>query len=90
MTHLPNLGHHERLIRVVIGVLFLSIGGFSIGPEWGNLLALIVGFIALSTGLVGYCPAWHIMGISTCQRTAFKHDSEQNHAAPHTDSHRSS
>lgn len=86
MTHLPNLGHHERIIRVGVGLLFLAIGGFSIGPEWGNLLALIVGFIALATGIVGYCPAWHILGISTCQRAVGKHHSEQKHA----DSHRSS
>lgn len=83
MTHLPNLGHHERLIRVGVGFLLLSIGGFSIGPEWGNLLALIVGFIALATGIVGYCPAWHLLGISTCRRGVGKPHSEHKPADSH-------
>lgn len=86
MTHLRNLGHHERLIRVGMGLLFLAIGGFSIGPEWGNLLALGVGFIALLTGIVGYCPAWHAMGISTCQRTGPTHHSDKGHATSQPDS----
>ncbi|MGD9851117.1 MAG: DUF2892 domain-containing protein [Nitrospirales bacterium] len=89
MTHLCNLGHHERLIRVGLGLLFLAIGGFSIGPEWGNLLALGVGFIALLTGIAGYCPAWHMMGISTCHRTGLTQHPDQDHTAPQPDSRRS-
>ncbi|MGE0474657.1 MAG: DUF2892 domain-containing protein [Nitrospirales bacterium] len=89
MTHLRNLGHHERLIRVGIGLLFLTIGGFSIGPEWSNLLALGIGFIAFLTGIVGYCPAWHMIGVSTCPRTSLTHHPGQSHNAPHADSRRS-
>lgn len=89
MTHLRNLGHHERLIRVGMGLIFLAVGGFSIGPEWVNLLALGLGFIALLTGIVGYCPAWHLMGISTCQRSVPTHPPAQDHGTPQTGSHRS-
>jgi hypothetical protein len=28
-----------------------------------------VGAVALITGLVGYCPAWSIFGINTCEAT---------------------
>jgi len=70
MTHLRNLGHHERVIRVGMGIILMALGGFSIGPEWSNLLLLGLGFIALLTGIAGYCPAWHLLGISTCQKSS--------------------
>lgn len=67
MKHLCNLGHHERIIRVSIGLVLLALSGFSILTGWGDLLLMIVGLIALLTGIVGYCPAWHAVGINTCK-----------------------
>jgi hypothetical protein len=67
MKALRNLGHHERIIRVSIGFVLLALSGFSILPGWGDLLLMMVGLIALLTGIVGYCPAWHAVGISTCR-----------------------
>ncbi len=62
-----NLGHHERMIRIAMGLVFLALSGFAILPEWGDLLLMIVGLIALLTGIIGYCPAWHAVGINTCK-----------------------
>ena len=28
---------------------------------------MVAGLIALSTGIIGYCPAWQAMGINTCK-----------------------
>jgi len=67
MKKLRNLGHHERIIRVSIGVALLALSGFSILPGWGDFLFMVVGLIALLTGIVGYCPAWHAVGINTCK-----------------------
>ncbi len=66
MKALRNLGHHERIIRVGMGFILLALSGFSIFPGWIDLFLMIGGLIALLTGIVGYCPAWKIMGISTC------------------------
>ena len=51
----------ERAIRVVIGVGLLSL--VFIGPKtlWG-----LVGIVPLLTGLLGSCPAYTLLGISTC------------------------
>ncbi len=54
-----NLGHHERIIRIGVGIVFLAFSGFSVLPGWGDLLLMGVGLIALLTGIIGYCPAWH-------------------------------
>ncbi len=56
-----NEGTLDRVLRVVAGVGILSLA--FIGPQtpWGYL-----GLIPLITGLVGYCPAYALLGISTC------------------------
>jgi hypothetical protein len=56
-----NEGTVDRVLRVVVGAGVLSLA--FIGPQtpWGYL-----GVIPLLTGLVGYCPAYAILGISTC------------------------
>ncbi len=67
MKALRNLGHHERIIRVGIGLALLALSGFSAFPVWGDFLLMTVGLIALLTGIIGYCPAWKAVGINTCK-----------------------
>jgi hypothetical protein len=56
-----NEGTLDRVLRVIAGAGILSLA--FIGPQtpWGYL-----GLIPLITGLVGYCPAYALLGISTC------------------------
>jgi Protein of unknown function (DUF2892) len=56
-----NEGTVDRVLRVVVGAGVLSLA--FIGPQtpWGYL-----GVIPLLTGLVGYCPAYALLGFSTC------------------------
>jgi Protein of unknown function (DUF2892) len=61
-----NIGHHERVIRVAFGLLLLALSGFSLLPGWGDLVLMVVGLIAFLTGIIGFCPAWRVMGINTC------------------------
>ena len=63
-----NLGHHERIIRIAAGLVLLALSGFAILPAWVDLLLMVVGLIALLTGIIGYCPAWHAVGINTSKR----------------------
>jgi hypothetical protein len=57
-----NVGFAERAIRVVLGLLVLSLA--FIGPQstWAYL-----GIIPLATGLIGWCPPYALLGISTCK-----------------------
>ncbi len=56
-----NEGKLDRLLRVVAGVVILSMA--FIGPQtpWAWL-----GLVPLLTGLVGFCPLYAILGINTC------------------------
>jgi hypothetical protein len=57
----PNEHAIERVLRIALGLFLLSLA--FIGPKtpWGFL-----GVIPILTGLVGSCPLYTILGISTC------------------------
>jgi hypothetical protein len=52
----------ERTIRVILGLGILSLT--VVGPKtpWGFL-----GLVPLATGLIGSCPLYTLLGISTCR-----------------------
>jgi len=56
-----NEGTVDRAIRVVLGVVLLSL--VFVGPQtvfgW-------IGVVPLLTGLVGSCPLYRVFGINTC------------------------
>ena len=61
-TIFPHNEHTiERVIRVVAGVLLLSL--VFVGPQ---TLFGLVGLVPLATGLVGSCPIYTLLGVNTC------------------------
>jgi SAM-dependent methyltransferase len=58
---LTNESFIDRALRVVIGIVVLSL--VVVGPKtmWG-----LLGLVPLLTGLVGFCPLYRLLGISTC------------------------
>lgn len=63
-----NVGGVERPIRIVVGIALLGIGGFAGLPPVGTGIALVFGTVMLITGVIGFCPAWTLLGINTCPR----------------------
>lgn len=61
-----NVGGVERGIRILVGVIALSLGLFGGLTGWQAALADGIGAIALLTGAIGFCPAWMLFGINTC------------------------
>ena len=55
-----NMGPLDRAIRIVLGLALLAL--IYVGPHsfWG-----LVGFVPLLTGIVGYCPLYAMLGVST-------------------------
>jgi len=60
---LRNEGGTDRAIRIGLGIVLLSL--LFVGPQslWG-----LVGIVPLATGLVGFCPLYALLGVSTCPR----------------------
>lgn len=56
-----NEGVIDRVLRVVLGFALLSL--VFVGPQtwWG-----LIGLVPLVTGLMGSCPVYSVLGISTC------------------------
>ena len=57
-----NIHPVERVVRVSVGLILISMA--FIGPT--NLWFLL-GIIPVMTGLMGRCPPYHLLGISTCK-----------------------
>jgi len=58
---LTNESSIDRVLRIVLGVVVLSL--VVVGPKtmWG-----LLGLVPLLTGLVGFCPLYRVLGVSTC------------------------
>lgn len=63
-----NVGNADRIVRIVLAALALA-WGLSLGAGTaGGLAVLTVSAILLVTGLVGFCPLYRILGISTAEK----------------------
>jgi len=61
-----NVGRTDQLIRMFLGIPLLALGLFpAITGAWA-IAAYVVGPVAFLTGLLGFCPAWGILGVNTC------------------------
>lgn len=56
-----NEGTIDRVLRVAVGVVLIALAAAGTAGVWGY-----IGVVPLLTGLVGFCPAYSIFGISTC------------------------
>ena len=56
-----NEGKVDRILRVALGLIVLSL--VFVGPQtaWGW-----IGVVPLVTGLIGNCPVYSILGVNTC------------------------
>lgn len=60
-----NVGGIDRVVRIAIGVALLA--AFFLMPGFGYRWVLVVlGFIALFTGLMKTCPLYSVFGFSSC------------------------
>jgi hypothetical protein len=67
MSAIKNLNESsiDRTIRIVVGLIAIYLGWFVIGDELLAAVFKIFGFVPLVTGLIGWCPFYSILGIST-------------------------
>jgi hypothetical protein len=69
-----NVGGIERPIRILVGTVLLAIGAFAGLPLSATAMLLLVGTIALVTGVIEFCPLWALLGVNTCPtRMSHKH-----------------
>ncbi len=59
-----NVGSFDRVVRIIVGAALLI--AFFLMPDASYRWALLIGIIPLATGLLGSCPAYKLLGLSTC------------------------
>jgi hypothetical protein len=61
-----NIGTLDRMIRIVAGVGLVAFALGYIAPGTGWNWAGWIGVVPILTALVGNCPAYSLLGLSTC------------------------
>ena len=56
-----NEGGIDRMVRIVAGLALLGLMAAGTIGWWGWL-----GIVPLATGLIGWCPAYTLLGLNTC------------------------
>lgn len=59
---MQNVGKVDRFIRIVLGIIILSLLFFLKG---GTKYFALIGVVPLFTGLANYCPLYKLLGIDT-------------------------
>lgn len=56
-----NEGGIDRVLRILAGLALIALAWTGTIGVWGW-----IGVVPLATGLIGWCPAYSIFGISSC------------------------
>ena len=56
-----NVGMSDKVLRGIIGLVIIAVG-FYFKSWWGA-----IGFIPILTAILGWCPLYAPLGISTCK-----------------------
>jgi hypothetical protein len=56
-----NEGSIDRIVRIVAGLILIGLAATGTVGVWGW-----IGIVPLATGLLGWCPAYTLLGINTC------------------------
>jgi hypothetical protein len=55
-----NVGGIDKILRIVAGIALIA-WALTGGPVWAW-----IGIVPLATGLMGWCPLYPMLGLSTC------------------------
>ncbi|MFZ0469445.1 MAG: DUF2892 domain-containing protein [Thiogranum sp.] len=62
---MANVGQVDKAVRIVAGAALLVLT--FVGPFTATLYPWgLLGIVPLVTGLIGWCPAYSLLGIRTC------------------------
>jgi len=56
-----NEGTLDRALRVIVGLVLVVLAATGTVGLWGW-----IGLVPIATGLIGWCPAYTLLGINTC------------------------
>jgi hypothetical protein len=60
MCHNQNIGSLDRILRITVGVILISLTALQLIGLWGW-----IGIVPLATGLLRNCPLYTVLGLSS-------------------------
>ncbi len=58
---MKNVGTIDKTLRILAGIIGVSLVFFGPQTPWGW-----IGVVPLATGILGFCPAYYLLGMSSC------------------------
>lgn len=62
-----NESNTDRAIRIIVGAVVLTVALLKLTGT-AQVVAIVVGAIALITGLVGFCALYSLLGVKTLKK----------------------
>jgi sulfite exporter TauE/SafE len=62
-----NVGTVDRVLRIVAGLVLIAYALGFIAPDTGYNVWGWIGVVPLATAFIGFCPAYRLIGVSTCK-----------------------
>ena len=56
-----NVGGIDKILRIAVGIVLIVMAYMNVIGVWGY-----IGVVPLLTGLIGWCPVYPLLGISSC------------------------
>ena len=56
-----NVGGIDKIARILAGIVLIGLAATGTVGVWGW-----IGIVPLATGLMGWCPAYSLIGLNTC------------------------
>lgn len=63
-----NVGGLDRVARIILGLALLAFALGWLWPGTGYNWVGWIGVVPLATALIGNCPLYSVIGVSTCPR----------------------
>ena len=65
-----NVGSADKVVRILVAVALAAVALTTDLGSTLTIVAWVAAGIALLTGLVGFCPLYRVLGVSTCKLEA--------------------
>lgn len=56
-----NVGGIDKILRIIVGLVLIGLAATGTVGMWGW-----IGVVPLLTGLIGWCPLYPLLGMSSC------------------------
>lgn len=57
-----NIGTLDRTLRIIVGLILIGLSLAGVIGVWGW-----IGLLPIATGIFRFCPAYRLLGISSCK-----------------------